>query len=126
MVGWASQESMTGFLKCTIQGLTLNHLLGVFPANNESAGHQREGRVRKGNLHLKTMLVQAAHAAIRHRPSYLHAKFLRLKTRRGPKRAAMAIAHKILLVAYQLLSYAYPVDSASRKRKHMSKLPKDH
>lgn len=81
---------------------------GVCPGNNESAGHQREGRVRKGNLHLKTMLVQAAHAAVRHRPSYLHAKFLRLKTRRGPQRAAMAIAHKILLVAYHLLSTGQP------------------
>lgn len=81
---------------------------GVCPGNNESAGHQREGRVRKGNLHLKAMLVQAAHAAVRHRPSYLHAKFLRLKTRRGPQRAAMAIAHKILLVAYHLLSTGQP------------------
>jgi transposase len=81
---------------------------GVCPGNNESAGHQREGRVRKGNLHLKTMLVQAAHAAVRHRPSYLHAKFLRLKTRRGPQRAAMAIAHKILIAAYHLLSTGQP------------------
>ena len=81
---------------------------GVCPGNNESAGHQREGRVRKGNLHLKTMLVQAADGAVRHRPSYLHAKFLRLKTRRGPHRAAMAIAHKILIAAYHLLSTGQP------------------
>jgi transposase len=77
---------------------------GVCPGNNQSAGKRRQGRVRQGNLVLKTALVEAASSAARTRGSYLKDKFYRLKARRGYKRAAMAIAHKILISAYHMLA----------------------
>lgn len=84
-----------------------NHLAawaGVCPGSNESAGKRKSTRVRKGNIHLKTALVEAGHAASRKKGSYLKDKFYRLKARRGHKRAAMAIGHKILIAAYHMLS----------------------
>jgi transposase len=63
---------------------------------------------RKGNVHLRTALVEAAIAASRTKDSYLRDKFYRLRTRRGTRRAAMAIAHKILIAAYHLLSTGGP------------------
>ena len=77
---------------------------GVCPGNNESAGKRKSDRVRSGNVHLKTALVEAANAASRKKGSYLKDKFFRLKARRGHKRAAIAIAHKILIAAYHMLS----------------------
>jgi len=77
---------------------------GVCPGNLESAGKRHGGRTRKGNVHLRTILVQAATAAGRAKGTYLKDKYHRLKSRRGPKRAALAIAHKILVAAYHMLS----------------------
>ena len=77
---------------------------GVCPGSHESAGRQKSGRARKGNVHLRTMLVGAAIPAARTRGSYLKDKFHRLKARRGTMRAALAIAHKILVSAYHMLA----------------------
>jgi transposase len=77
---------------------------GVCPGNHESAGKQRSGRTRKGNVHLKTILVSAAISASRKKGSYLKDKYHRLKARRGALRAALAIAHKILIAAYHMLT----------------------
>jgi transposase len=87
--------------------LSVYHLsawAGVCPGNHESAGRQRSGRARKGNIHLRTILVGAAVSAARTKGSYLKDKFHRLKARRGPMRAALAIAHKILAAAYHMLA----------------------
>lgn len=81
---------------------------GVCPGNHESAGKRRNARIRKGNPHLKPVLVQAAAAAARKKGTFLRAKFLRLSARRGYKRAVMAIAHKILLAAYRVLAGMTP------------------
>src|SRR3954462_1493220 len=77
---------------------------GVCPGNHESAGKQKSGRARNGNVHLRTMLVGAALSASRAKGSYLKDKFYRLKARRGSMRAALAIAHKILVAAYHMLA----------------------
>lgn len=77
---------------------------GVCPGNNESAGKRKRGPTRRGNVHLMTALVEAAHGASSTRGSYLRDKFHRLKARRGYQRAAVAIAHKILGAAYAMLS----------------------
>src|SRR3989441_9093928 len=63
---------------------------GVCPGNNESAGKRRSSRVPKGNVYLKTALVEAANAATRAKGTYLRDKFFRLKARRGYKRAVVA------------------------------------
>jgi hypothetical protein len=81
---------------------------GVCPGNNESAGKHRGASARKGNVHLRTALVEAAVAASRKKGSDLKDKFHRLRARRGTKRAAMAIGHKILIAAYHMLSTGIP------------------
>jgi len=76
---------------------------GVCPGNHESAGKKKNQPSRSGNVHLTTALVQAAVCASKKKGSYLKEKYWRLKARRGPKRAAMAIAHKILVASYFML-----------------------
>jgi transposase len=77
---------------------------GLCPGNHESAGKRLGGRTRKGNRALRRALVQAAHAAARARRSYLGALYRRLAARRGKQRAAVAVAHAILVIAYHLLT----------------------
>jgi len=77
---------------------------GVCPGNNESGGKRRFQPTRKGNVHLTTTLVQAAAGASHAKGTYLKDKYWRLKARIGPARAAMAVAHKILIAAYHMLS----------------------
>ncbi len=76
---------------------------GLAPGRQESAGRQRSSRIRDGNKHLKSALVQAAHAAGHRRDHYLGAQYHRLAARRGKKRAAIAVAHSILVIAYHML-----------------------
>jgi transposase len=85
---------------------TAGHLLswaGLVPGLDESAGKRRSTRVTKGAPWLKPVLVQCAWAAARKRGSYFEAQFLRLKGRRGPKTAAIAVAASILTTAYHML-----------------------
>jgi transposase len=87
--------------------LSVYHLAawaGLCPGNNESAGKRKNGKARRGNVHLKTALVGAAVSAARAKGTYLKDKYHRLKARRGPLRAAVAIAHKILVASYHILS----------------------
>ena len=81
---------------------------GVCPGSHESAGRQKSGRARKGNIHLRAILVGAAISASRTKGSYLKDKYHRLKARRGALRAALAIAHKILVSAYHMLAKNLP------------------
>jgi transposase len=85
---------------------TAGHLLswaGLVPRLDESAGKRRSTRVRKGAPWLKPVLVQCAYAAARKKNSYLQSQFYRLKARRGPKKAAIAVAASILTAAYHML-----------------------
>ena len=77
---------------------------GMCPGNNESAGKRKPAPARKGNVHLRTALVEAAVAASHKKGSYLREKFYRLRARCGTKRAAVAIGHRILVAAYHMLS----------------------
>lgn len=76
---------------------------GLCPRMDESAGKRRNTRTRKGARWLRTTLVQAAWPAARSKGTYLQAQFLRLKSRRGPKKAAVAVAASILTAAYHIL-----------------------
>jgi transposase len=76
---------------------------GLCPGQHESGGKRMSGRARKGNRWVKTTLVQAAHAAGKTQ-TYLGAQYRRLSVRRGGKRAAVAVAHSILVIYYQLLT----------------------
>ncbi|QQX89932.1 IS110 family transposase (plasmid) [Cupriavidus necator] len=76
---------------------------GLCPRNDESAGKRRSTRVRKSGTWLKTALVTAAWAAVRVKTSYLRAQFLRIKARRGAKKAILAVAASMLTAAYHML-----------------------
>jgi transposase len=76
---------------------------GLSPKMDESAGKRRSTRVRKGAPWLKTTLVTAAWAAARKKTGYLRAQFLRIKSRRGAKKAILAVAASILTAAYHML-----------------------
>lgn len=85
---------------------TAAHLLswaGLCPKLDESAGKKRSVRLRKGAPWLKPVLVQCAWAAAKKKNTYLQAQFLRLKSRRGPKKAVVAVAASILGIAYFLI-----------------------
>ena len=73
------------------------------PGNNESAGKRKSGRTRKGSPWLRSLLVEAAQAAARTKHTYLEAQYHRLVTRRGKKKAIVAVGHTILIIAYHLL-----------------------
>jgi transposase len=76
---------------------------GLCPRNDESAGKRRSTRVRKSGTWLKTTLVTAAWAAARKKDSYLKAQFLRIKSRRGAKKAILAVAASMLTATYYIL-----------------------
>jgi transposase len=75
----------------------------ICPRNDESAGKRRSNRVRQGSTWLKTTLVQCAWAAVKKKDSYLQAQFYRIKARRGPKKAIMAVVASILTAIYHML-----------------------
>jgi transposase len=90
---------------------TANHLAawaGVAPGNNESGGKRRSGRTRQGNKPLGAALNQAAHGAARTKDTYLSAQYHRLARRIGKKKAIVAVAHSILVIAYHLIQRKEP------------------
>lgn len=76
---------------------------GVAPGNHESAGKRLSGRTTKGNQALVGALTQAAWAASHTKSTYLSAQYHRLASRRGQKKALVAVAHSILVIAYHLI-----------------------
>jgi len=76
---------------------------GICPASHESAGKQKQRGTRKGNTYLKATLVTAAVSASQAKGTYLRDKFHHLKARMGMKKAAMAVAHKILIAVFHML-----------------------
>jgi transposase len=97
---------------------------GVCPGNNQSAGKRKSSRIPKGNVYLKTALVEAAHSAAKSKGTYLRDKFYRVKARRGYKRAAVAIGHKILVATYHMLSQNLPYNDLGDL--YLDKLNKHH
>ena len=73
------------------------------PGTHENAGKRRGASTEAGNNWLRTTLLESAWAASHSKKSYLGTQFRRLAKRRGPKRAAIAVAHSILVIAYYLL-----------------------
>ena len=76
----------------------------VCPGHDESAGKRRSGKTRKGDSWLRVALIEAANsAAARTKDTYLRAQYLRIRRRRGHKKAIVAVAHSILVSAYHVL-----------------------
>jgi transposase len=85
---------------------SIGHLIswaGFCPRLDESAGKRRSTRTRQSAPWLKPTLVNAAWAATRKKDSYLRAQFLRIKSRRGAKKAILAVASSMLSAAYVML-----------------------
>ena len=73
------------------------------PGTHESAGKRRPAGTGRGNNWLRTTLLESAWAATLARTGYLRAQYRRISRRRGPKRAAIAVAHSLLVIAYHVL-----------------------
>ncbi|MBO0778068.1 MAG: IS110 family transposase, partial [Ktedonobacteraceae bacterium] len=111
-------DAITGISKETAQGIlaeigiemaqfpSAQHVAswaGVCPGNHESAGKRLSGKARKGNPWVRRLLVQAAHAAAHSKNTYLSAQYHRIASRRRAKKAALAVAHSILVIIYHIL-----------------------
>lgn len=83
---------------------------GMTPGNNKSMGKRHSGKTRKGDPWLRALLVEAAHAAARTKDTYLGGQYLRLAGRKGKKRAAVAVGHSILVIAYHILCTLQPYE----------------
>jgi transposase len=76
---------------------------GLCPGSHESAGKRKSGKIRKGSLWLRRCLCQGAWAVSTKKNNYLSALYRRLAARRGTKRATIAVAHNLLVIAYYIL-----------------------
>lgn len=86
---------------------TAGHLCawaGVAPASYESAGKRRPSGTRHGAQWLRRVLVEAGRAGARTKGSYYSAQYARIARRRGPNKAAVAVAHSMLDTVWHLLT----------------------
>ncbi len=90
---------------------------GVCPGNNESAGKKYSSKITHGNKYLKTTLVEAAWAASRSKDCIIAQKHRAIASRRGSKKANIAIGHKILTAAYFILRDKTPYIMSSQNEK---------
>ena len=81
----------------------LSSWAGLSPGNEESAGKRKSGATSKGDRYLRRLLVQDAWAVSHKENCYLTAVFYRTAHRRGLKKAAVAVAHRILVIAYHII-----------------------
>jgi transposase len=87
------------------------HLLSwarLCPRLDESAGKVKCRRTLKSAAWIKTLMVQAAWCAVRKRDSYYRAQFLRLRARRGPQKAIVAVAASMLTAIYHIIRDGTP------------------
>jgi transposase len=80
----------------------------VCPGQNESAGKRRSGKTRKGNLYLRTLLIESGLAATRAKDTALQTRYYRVKRNRGHKKAVLAVGHQILEIAYHVMRHGIP------------------
>jgi len=103
---------------------------GVAPASYESAGKRRPAGTRHGSRHLRQALVEAARAASRTKGTFLSARYSRITRRRGPNKAAVAIAHAILVSAWHMAvtgeTYTDLGDDFYTKRRHPARRVNHH
>jgi transposase len=90
---------------------TAGHLIsfaGLCPKLDRSAGKSRSTKLRKGSTWLKTVMVNCGWAASRSKNTYARAQFHRLKSRRGSKKAVIAVAASMLTAVYYMLRDTVP------------------
>ena len=90
---------------------------GLAPGCNESAGKKKSVKISRAGVYLKPCLVEVAHCAVKDKDNpYYAKKFDKISKRRGKKRTVIAIARKILVAIYHMLSTGEvwnPTDLAS-------------
>lgn len=77
---------------------------GVCPGSYESAGNRRHVSTTAGNQWLRRALIESARAAARTKGSYFGAQYRQIARRRGPNKAAVAVAHSLIELVWHLLS----------------------
>ena len=78
---------------------------GLSPGCNESAGKKKSVKISRAGVYLKPCLVEVAHCAVQDKTNTYYAnKFNKISKRRGKKRTYIAIARKILVAIYHMLS----------------------
>lgn len=103
----------------------LSSWAGLCPGNNVSAGVRHSCRTTKGNVWLRATMVEAAWAGVRKKGSVLQVKYKRWSPRRGSKKALIAAAHALLVIAYCVLTRNEPYrkadeEAATRVHRHRS------
>lgn len=104
---------------------TAAHLVswaGLAPGDNESAGKRKSTRTRKGNKHIRAALVESSRSIARLKGTYLNTKYSNIVSRRGKKKAAVAVAREIMVSIYHILKNKQPYaelgpDYLNRKNK---------
>jgi transposase len=77
---------------------------GLCPGNYESAGRRRRVSTTPGNRWLRRTMIEAARAAARTKGSYFGAQYRQIARRRGPNKAAVAVAHSLIELVWHLLT----------------------
>jgi transposase len=106
---------------------------GLCPTNKQSAGKRMKGPANRGNVWLRAIMGEVAWASIRTKASYFYAQYHRLARRRGKEKAAIAVAHSLLVVIYHVLRTRQPykelgvdyfdrMDSTRVERHHVRRL----
>jgi hypothetical protein len=81
---------------------------GLCPGTQESAGKQKSGKPKKGDRYLRRILTQSAWAISHKKDGYLRALFHRVKARRGWSKAIVAVAHKLVVIAFHMMRDMVP------------------
>ncbi|MEG6568097.1 transposase, partial [Thermoanaerobacterium saccharolyticum] len=90
---------------------------GLTPTNNESAGKKKSVRVSKAGCYIKPLLVQCATAVVKsEKHPEIRNRYLRIKKRRGHKKAIIAIARMLLTALYNMLKKKEPYNAELYKK----------
>ena len=95
-------------LEAFVTTMSFTSWAGLCPGNNQSGGKRKSGKSPVRKHPFKTIMIQIAWAAIKKKNSYYKNKYYLLKARRGPKKAIVAIAHRIAKVIYSIIKTGEP------------------
>ena len=102
--------------------------VGLCSGNNESGGKRRPAHTRKGNIYLRRILCEIAHAAVKTKGSTFQSKYKSLRMRKGAGRTIVAIACKIIKLVYTLVKKreGYRDPHIDYEKMRLQKNPKRH